>query len=97
MMTAPRNNMATPFRVRDGVGAHVHEWAHVGFDSRNEQYQQCRICDARRCVNGPRSEAQRQDWLEYQAPWTAERQYPGIHREEPAPVKRKPGRPRKTA
>lgn len=101
MISAPRNNMATPFRVRDDVGPHQHEWVVVGRDAMGEEYQQCRICDARRCVTRPRFEASRQDWLNYREDWAPATLPESEPTPDPVvadePVKRKAGRPRKNA
>ncbi len=110
MITGLRNNMITlPYRVRDDVGPHQHDWREIGRDGQGEIYRQCRICDARSCVTRPRFQALRQDWLEYREPWvpdaeaapapvTIEPPPPiaaAVVAPEPPPVKRGPGRPRK--
>ncbi len=101
MIHSPRNSMAVVARVRDDVGVHRHDWATVGTDARGETYRQCRICDARSNAREPRHEALRQDWLNYREDWEpapeAAPAPPPVASVAEEPVKRKPGRPRKTA
>lgn len=103
MITNLRNTQAHPPGVR-AVGPHVHTWVEIGRDAQGEVYRECSFCGARSCVHRARFEAFRQDWLNYREDWApvaAPSPEPdpeaGPEDDEPEPVKRKPGRPRKSA